>query len=320
VAEGLGGSGEDGTQFNEEDERSLEELLGELGDRGDWDLKRGEAEDVGKMLRDVKSILPDVKKSREREDEERGKNGKREGGEGGGRKEGEELTDWENVEVDVGSGGIKLQQEEQDEENGEEGKKPTEDEEADDVIARIMAELAIQKKYDIPPKDDEDDHSESGDQKSGSREARPTTSTPKDDNDDEGGLSLPSAPTSFPDPASDTQSIEDSLAARFASLSSPSPSSKPQTDALGLPSAPSFHPSAKPPKVTSTVKHTDEEIDTWCIICNDDATLKCLGCDNDLYCQNCWMEGHRGPDAGWEEKRHKAVLYSKKKKELTGAG
>jgi len=319
VAEGLGSDG-DGTQFNEEDERSLEELLRELGDRGDWDIKRSEAQDVGKMLREVRGILPDVQGPRKREEEERVNNK--------GRKEGEELTDWENVEVDVGSGGVTVQGKEQDEEDSEDGeaeKKPTEDEEADDVIARIMAELSIEKKYDAPLQDDEVDHSDAGDHKSGSRETRPTAELAfKDDSeDDEGGISLPSAPTSLPEPPKDsldaTQTFEDRLAARFASLSSPSPLSKPATDSLGLPSAPSFHPSAKPPKITSTVKHTDEEIDTWCVICNDDATLKCLGCDNDLYCQNCWMEGHRGPDAGFEEKRHKAVLYSKKKKQTAAA-
>ena len=98
------------------------------------------------------------------------------------------------------------------------------------------------------------------------------------------------------------------LTARLAALAALS-----QTDSLGLPSAPSFAPRKKPPVSTNLQKKIDDEIDTWCIICQDDATLKCLGCDNDLYCQNCWMEGHRGESAGFEERRHKAVLYSKKK-------
>jgi len=74
-----------------------------------------------------------------------------------------------------------------------------------------------------------------------------------------------------------------------------------------LPSAPTFAPFAKPQ--TLGTKHTDEEIETWCCICNDDATVNCLGCEGELYCGNCWNEGHRGVDAGWEERRHKAVRF-----------
>ena len=288
IAQGVGGSN---VEFNEEDEKSLEELLGELnsavGDPKEWDVSKSEEQDVGKLLKDMRKILPEVVNSRAQDVQKRGSASK------------EELTDWESIEVNVGSGEIGKAQAntgDHDDDDDEEGRKKTEDNEADDVIARVMAELEISKKYDPPSPPPEDSGSDSGDKKQ-----EDTTDT---------GFTLPSAPKNIPEDNFDrTQAFEDHFTARLAALSAP------QTDSLGLPSAPSFAPRSKPPVSTNLQKEVDQEIDTWCIICQDDATLKCLGCDDDLYCQNCWMEGHRGESAGLEERTHKAVLYSKKKKQ-----
>ncbi|RMZ66659.1 zinc finger FYVE domain containing [Pyrenophora seminiperda CCB06] len=284
IANGIGGSN---VEFNEEDEKSLEELLGELndavGDPKEWHVSRSEQQDVGQLLKDMRKILPEVVNSRAQDVQQRDPASK------------EKLTDWESIEVNVGSGEVGRTQEGTEDDhldNDEEGRKKSEDEEADDLIARVMAELEISKKYDP------DDESESGDKK---QEDTMHTS-----------LTLPSAPKSLPEDDFDrTQALEDDFTARLAALSAP------HTDSLGLPSAPSFAPRRKPPFSTNLQNKVDEEIDTWCIICQDDATLKCLGCDDDLYCQNCWMEGHRGEAAGLEERGHKAVLYSKKKKQKT---
>ncbi|KAL5385379.1 hypothetical protein DPSP01_004836 [Paraphaeosphaeria sporulosa] len=292
IAEGIGAGGSD---MNTEDERSLEELLGELGPRDDWDIDHKDEKDVGKLLREIKTILPEVQKSRRQE-----------------QKEKEGLTNWENVEVEIGTGGVKVGQGDQDGEHddeqaeeGEAGKKRSEDDEADDIIARVMAELEISKKYDPPsPPPEDDNDSDSGDHKTDDQNNHPKSSA---QNSNE--LSLPSAPTSLPqDDLDRTQAIEDALTARLAALSSPSS----QTDALGLPSAPSFSPAKKPTNIQSSLaKKLDDEIETWCIICSDDATLRCLGCDGDLYCRKCWMEGHRGESAGFEERRHRAVEFVK---------
>jgi hypothetical protein len=300
AAPGVGGGK---VEFNEEDEKSLEELLSELngavGDRKEWDVSKKEQQDVGKLLEDMKKILPEVVNNRTQDAKQPQVPG--------GRSSKEELTDWESVEINVGSGEVGRHEDTQSQdEDGEDGKKKTEDEEADDVIARIMAELEISKKYDPPSPPPEDDKSESDDQKNKTQQ----DTTDKD-------LTLPSAPKDLPEDDFDrTQAIEDAFTARLAALASPS---IPQTDSLGLPSAPSFAPRNKPPVSTNLQKRLDDEIDTWCIICQDDATLKCLGCDGDLYCQNCWMEGHRGESAGFEERRHKSVLYSKKKQQPAAA-
>jgi hypothetical protein len=301
IAQGVGGSD---VEFNEEDEKSLEELLGELngavGDRKEWDVSKAEQQDVGKLLKDMRRILPEVVNSRTK-DSQNGSTKRHQPSK-------EELTDWESIEINVGSGEVGGAQEDtqdQDDEN-EDGKESIEDDEADDVIARVMAELEISKKYDPPSPPSDDDKSEAGDQKNKLKE---------DTTDD--GFTLPSAPDTLPeDDFARSQAIEDAFTARLAALAGPSPS---QTDSLGLPSAPSFAPRNKPPVSANIQKQADDEIDTWCIICQDDATLKCLGCDGDLYCQTCWMEGHKGESAGLEEKRHKAVLYSRKKKQQAAA-
>ncbi|KAF2186915.1 hypothetical protein K469DRAFT_705446 [Zopfia rhizophila CBS 207.26] len=304
IAEGVGGGGE--VEFNEEDDKTLDQLLQELGPQEKWNISRTEETDVNKMLKEVKTILPQVCRESLRGSDAEGR-GKSEGGE----EEREKLTDWENLEVDTGSGGVRAGREAGSE---GEGKERSEEQEAEEVIARVLAELEISRKcgggWEDRDSGDAAEREESEDKGLVSRIEGNTESDKKEGSEEE-GLQLPSAPTSIPEDDLDkTQALEDALVARLSALS---PNSK---SSFSLPAAPSFSPSKKPPKVTSSLpKYTDEEIDSWCVICNEDATLKCLGCDSDLYCQNCWVEGHRGVSAGFEERRHRAVIYNRSKKQ-----
>jgi hypothetical protein len=55
----------------------------------------------------------------------------------------------------------------------------------------------------------------------------------------------------------------------------------------------------------------EEEL-PWCIICNEDATVMCLDCDNDLYCKSCFSQGHDE----WQLQHHRNVPFTPKKVKL----
>lgn len=45
----------------------------------------------------------------------------------------------------------------------------------------------------------------------------------------------------------------------------------------------------------------------WCTICNEDATIRCLGCDGDLFCRPCFNEIHAN-DEEYMEHRTKSFV------------
>jgi len=243
------------TEYNEEDDRTIEELLGDLGPEEQWSVQRDEGERIRDLMAEAKSALP-----------------------------AEETENTEGKELDIEVGVIEPEHEDEDEEeeDTERNQDKKDDEEADDYVQRVLAELEFDKKYGGV----EDEEDESDEKKE----------------EDGAGLSLPSAPTELPSSPAPNQddNVDDALSARFASLS--------------LPGVPSFNPANKPVNIQKSLKsnlpkYTDEDMENWCCICNEDATIKCIGCDGDLYCQECWSEGHgNGPG---QERGHRALAYAK---------
>jgi hypothetical protein len=271
-----------------EDDKTVEELLANLGPAEQWDFGKSEQDEVDDLLRSANSALQQEPKLEPMPGEVVNNSE---------QPPSRPVQQMPAIDVSV------FQHEPESDEEAEERQNRAQlrdgvNQEADDILKLLMDEVKFEQAHEST-KTDPDSGSES-------------------DNDGESNLALPSAgakPLPSP-PASATAStntdIDSALVARFASLSRPT--ATPSDSSSQLPSAPSSLPTSKSTKP----KHTDEEIDTWCIICLDDATLQCIGCDGDLYCRDCWMEGHTGKDAGMEERRHKAVEHvrGKKKKKI----
>ncbi|KFY23185.1 hypothetical protein V493_06021, partial [Pseudogymnoascus sp. VKM F-4281 (FW-2241)] len=141
----------------------------------------------------------------------------------------------------------------------------------------------------------------------------PTSSQPSDPTITNDPLTLPSAPSTLldpPDPSDpETVAFTTSITARMAALQNPT------TDSLGMPSAPSTAPISPPRSGPS--KPAPEPAST-CVICYDNATVLCRGCEDNfgdaeeaLYCARCWKEGHLGPDAGAEERAHEWIKFKR---------
>lgn len=121
----------------------------------------------------------------------------------------------------------------------------------------------------------------------------------------------PDLPTSFPESQSDID-FAASIASRMAALKLSGSRALPSAptaavESLGLPQAPTFAPADRPvPGLIKRTGLTDDDQKTWCVVCLDDGTIRCLGCevDDNMYCARCWKEMHVGPQAGYEERGH----------------
>lgn len=185
-----------------------------------------------------------------------------------------------------------------------------------DVMERYQDEAEMEASHDEKDSEDKDFQDPHGEAIHDSTEAT--------------DLGLPDVPSDLQDlPSSPSAAKQgtpdlDDIAARMAALRAPSHNTDGGGDdddddggSLGLPSVPTSRPSAKRSAVSrlqTRTKYTDDDVDSWCTVCLEDATLRCLGCDGDGYCARCWREMHVGPAAAFDDRSHRAVQFTKDKK------
>lgn len=259
-----------GWQQQHGDEESLDDLLAELGTDNQWELDLEQPKHVEALLKEAQEALPPDSEPTAGHDKD-----------GSLSSHHSQLTErcrHRNVN------------------DAAKTEEQLDEEDAAAYVERVLAEIEIE--------DRSGRHSVHG-------KEQPATAQNCDE-DAVRPLELPSTPSRLPDPTMFKEpgppSYEDSeLEARFTKLG---------LGGLDLPSTPQSQPSSRL-KVTASLrpqtspsKFTDEAIDSWCCICNEDGEVKCLGCDGDIYCQQCWREGH-GTRPG-QERGHKAVQYNRK--------
>lgn len=132
-------------------------------------------------------------------------------------------------------------------------------------------------------------------------------------------FSLPTVLSQLTDPQPPPLDFESAIAARMARLKGVSYGTSSASETFGLPQVPSFDPDARSsgaqPSFAGRLSggYTDEDQKTWCVVCLEDATIRCVGCDDDVYCGRCWREMHVGPRAGWDERGHRWVRFERAK-------
>jgi hypothetical protein len=118
---------------------------------------------------------------------------------------------------------------------------------------------------------------------------QPQVSVQINDHDNEEAsfsLDLPSAPKTQPAPMKEDVNWKEKHGIEGRELSSYEKLVRLNATSLGAPS------SMPRPGVPKKAEEERDETEEWCCICNEDATLSCMGCDGDLYCGKCWKDVH----------------------------
>ncbi|MCJ1332115.1 hypothetical protein MMC10_008807 [Thelotrema lepadinum] len=264
-------------QYELEDDRTVEELLADLGPEDQWELNPDDPKEVARLMTEAKAALPNDEEGSNDFDMQRSDDSP-------DSRQNEHVIAEDKVtkRLDAKTNPDNIAPD--DPENEE-----TADAEAEAYLQQVLDELAL-----------EDDKGQDSEGATTPNEFMPETSPPKPKPEYSklqarlDPLDLPSTPDTLP----------------LVPSSSPPRESTDDLEPLQLPSAPTTAPSRTSTKPKSNLPtYTDAQIENWCVICNDDATIRCIGCDGDLYCAKCWREGHVGPDVGLEQKHHRWVNF-----------
>jgi hypothetical protein len=264
-------------------EQSIDDLLAELESNEQLKRNPDDPDDVAALLREAREALPPPAQTDE--------------------SAGDHHPNTQDANDDHAS------EDRHDDHDNEKSEDQLDEAEADDYVQRILAELDYDRKHGIVDENEEaaaeDNNATARPKESSSAPTQSSSRATKPSPFD-----LPSTPSKHPESQPPPPSYEDSeLESRFSNLelSLPStPTTAPASAKAKQKAADALAKSKAKPKAPA---FSDEEIDSWCCICNEDGEVRCLGCEGDIYCQQCWREGHgSGPD---QERGHRAVQFVK---------
>ncbi|EIW68595.1 hypothetical protein TREMEDRAFT_63063 [Tremella mesenterica DSM 1558] len=201
-------------------------------------------------------------------------------------------------------------------------------EEEEEILRRALEEASIEgihKTHEVDSEDDKSkdkliDHVRKDVDKGRIGDALPRQDqeTPDPDPGDE-EYDFPIPPQDFPSPNHlDTKTDIpkepelDDMMKRLSSLSTPSPAPFVKKQDGGGKSEKKGEEDGRRKKsmIPGWEDARDDALESWCCICNADATLICSGCEDDPYCSTCWREGHK-QGSGEEGHRARKLVWSK---------